>query len=39
MAYQVEKIKASVPADQLNQKVENLRKDMEIFSNPFIEFY
>jgi len=38
MAYQVEKIKASVPADQIDQKVEKLRKDMEMFSNPFIEF-
>ena len=38
MAYQVEKIKASVPADQLDQKLAKLRKDMEMFGNPFIEF-
>src|SRR4030095_1403177 len=38
MAYQVEKIKASVPADQLDQKLAKLRKNMEMFGNPFIEF-
>ena len=38
MAYQVEKIKASVSANQLDQKLANLRKNMEMFGNPFIEF-
>jgi hypothetical protein len=38
MAYQVEKIKASVPADQVDQRVAKLRKDMELFGNPFFEF-
>ena len=38
LAYQVEKIKATVPADQLDQKLAKLRKDMEMFGNPVFEF-
>ena len=36
--YQIEKIKASAPADQVEQKLLNLQKNREIFSNPVIQF-
>ena len=38
LAYQVEKIKASAPADQVEQKLAKLRQDMEMFGNPLFEF-
>jgi len=36
--YQIEKIKASAPADQVEQKLLDLQKNREMFSNPFIQF-
>ena len=38
LAYQVEKIKASAPADRVEEKIAKLRKDMQMFGNPFFEF-
>ncbi len=36
--YQIEKIKASTPADQVEQKLSKLQKDREMFGNPFFQF-
>ena len=36
--YQIDNIKASAPADQLEQKLLDLQKNREMFSNPFIQF-
>jgi pheromone shutdown protein TraB len=36
--YYVEKIKASAPADKVEEELQNLQKNKEMFSNPFIQF-
>jgi Protein of unknown function (DUF4199) len=36
--YYVEKIKASAPADKLEEELQKLQKNKEMFSNPFIQF-
>ena len=36
--YQIEKIKASAPADLVGQKIAKLQKDREMWDNPLIQF-
>jgi len=36
--YYVEKIKASTPADKLDEELQKLQKNKELFSNPLIQF-
>ena len=37
-SYYVEKIKASTPADRVEEELQKLQKNKEMFSNPFIQF-
>jgi Ca2+/Na+ antiporter len=36
--YYVEKIKASTPADRVEEELQKLQKNKDLFSNPFIQF-
>ena len=36
--YYVEKLKASTPADKLDEELQKLQKNKELFSNPLIQF-
>ncbi len=37
--YYMEKIKASTPADQVEEKLQKLQKDKEMFANPLFQFF